>query len=379
MTFQRKITTPALRIPASELRRVMPVLRRAIDRRSTIPVLHTLRLTASAGADTLRLTATDLDTEIRAEIEAVAERDIDLCVPAQVFDMATGDSGDTLSLAPNDDALHIGAGEISARMTLGACPGDFPVMAAPDLDDAPSIKLSESALHRMLRLSRHCISTEETRYYLNGVFLTTHPENGTLRAVATDGHRMAVIDDDTPVPEGWPAMIVPTSAVDILRAMTSARGNAEVTLQATDTKLRATRNGMTVTAKLIDGTFPDYTRVTPPDPVPNRATLSRAGITRLDRAYRAVAGREMFRAAKLDPEIGQIVMTGPDAEVTAPVTIDGDAAIAFNAGYLADQARTTPTMRIRWRGEGDPAIIEAVDEADHPARGAFWILMPVRV
>jgi DNA polymerase-3 subunit beta len=368
MTFQSPITTPATSIPASELRRVLPILTRVVERRSTIPVLHTIRLTATAGADTLRLIATDLDIEIKARIETITDQDVDLCIPAPVFHMAR-----------DGDTLHLACGEIAARMRLGAPPEDFPMMACPGLDDAPGITLSESALHRLLRLARHCVSTKETRYYLKGVFLTSHPERGTLRAVATDGHRLAMIDDDTALPEGWPSMIVPRRAADILLAMTNPQGNAEVTLQATDTRLRAVRDGMTVTTKLIDGTFPDYTRVIPKAEATCRATLNRAGIARLDRAYRAVAGKTMGRAAKLDPEAGQMIMTGPDARVTAPLTIDGDHAIGFNAAYLSEQTRITPTIRIRWANGSDPAIIEAVDEMDHPERDARWILMPMRV
>ncbi len=378
MTFQQNITAPALSIPEGELRRALPILRRVIERRSTIPVLHTMRLTASAGADTARLIATDLDIEIRAKIEAGVDRDTDLCIPAPVFAMATGDGAAALDLASDGDTLQITAGDIAARMRLGAPPEDFPMMHASGLDEAPRVTLSESALHRLLHLCRHCISTEETRYYLNGIHLTTHPERGTLRAVATDGHRMAVIDDDTKPPEGWPGMIVPTRTVNVLCAMTSAKGNAEVTLHATETKLRATRDGMTVTSKLIDGTYPDYTRVIPKDAPTSRATLNRAGITRLDRAYRAVVGIHMTRAAKLDPEAGQMVITGPDTRVSAPASIEGETAIAFNAGYLVAQTRVTPTIRVEWASDNAPAMVMAVDELEHPERDAFWILMPMR-
>lgn len=381
MTFERHIETPALSIPTGEIARVLLVLRHAVGRSPKLPILQTVRLTARRGASQMRVGATDLDTEVAVRIEATARRDTDICIPARALAALSRGGGEEISLSPEGDRLHLASGGVEGWLRPAAGPGEFPEFAWPGVSGAPVLHIPEGALHRLLRLCRHCVSTESTRYYLHGIFLTAHPTRGTLRAVATDGHRLAVADDDTPVPESWTGGIVPTRAADALLAMTAKTGNALVSLNAGGRAIRAVRDGMTVTAKTIDGTFPDYTRIVPTDEgYDNRAVLALSAVAGLTRAFAAMSGaRRGPTFARLDPAAGRMIVADPDTEVATPATMAGDTAIGFNARYLTDQARVTPTMRIRWRDDRDPAFIEAADEMERAGQAAFWLLMPARV
>lgn len=381
MTFQTPITSTALSINAADLRSVAPLLRRVRVRRNTIPILDTLRLCAEKNGETTTLTATDLDIEISATIPATSPGGLDACIPHGILFALATDARDTLDLALDGETLGLRADDISGHIKLLCPPCDFPMMdkASKVLANAEGITISEASLHRLLRLTSHCISSEQTRYYLNGVFLTHKPGANTLRAVATDGHRAAVIDDGAVRPESWPSIIIPRRSAAIMQAMCSETGNAEVTLTIADRYLRLTRGDVTMTTKLIYGTFPDYTRVVPTGPHENEAVLNRAGLARLVRTFAAIAGPSILPAITLDPDRNQIVMTQhSEGEVTAPLQGSGDTRIGFNGRYLMDQARVTPTFRVRYRGAGDPAIIEGGNSLESPEHGAFWILMPMR-
>src|SRR5215831_18010337 len=207
-----------------------------VERRNTIPILSNVLLEAADGA--LALTATDI---VRKLPEG-----------AQVQLDGTGDGAQ----------VTLKAGR--SRFVLATLPKeDFPAMGAGDLPHQFGIAVQE--LRNLIDRTRFAISTEETRYYLNGIYLhaTTSGEVKVLRAVATDGHRLARFE--MPLPAGaaeMPGIIVPRKAVGELRKLLDeADGRVEVALS--DAKIRFVVGGVTLTSKLIDGTFPDYQRVIP--------------------------------------------------------------------------------------------------------------------
>lgn len=384
MTRHDSITIPHTAILAHELRHVMPILRRATDRMQTIPILNTIRLTAQTGQDTARLTATNLDMEITATISASTHTPLDACFPANVLRSIASDDIETLDLSITDDRWSIVAGDMRGTMRL-LCPAvDFPEMrtkSEAEIEGTDPLMIPEATLRRLFAQGRHCISSEETRYYLNGTYLHPHPTEGTLRTTTTDGHRMAVVDSDVPWPKGWPAQIVPTRAVDTLIALCQPGGNTDIALKLAKHHLVAHRDGLphaiTLTTKLIDGTYPDYTRAMPTAEAANRATLSLTALRRLNRMAQAICPSQC-RALTLDPANGEMRIATPEGMVTAPLQGKAEQPISVNARYLLEQARATPEFRVRWGENMSPARIEPGHEVEAPGASATYVIMPMR-
>jgi DNA polymerase-3 subunit beta len=259
---------------------------------------------------------------------------------------------------------------ISATINLLCPPEDFPVLAMPD--DWQTMTLAPSPLRRLLSLTAPCISTEETRYYLNGVFLTRKPDSTTLRAVATDGHRMAVIDDGTEAPEGL-KHIVPAIAVKSILHLVDRRANDDVTVMIAERRIRVITGSVRMDCKLIDGTFPDYTRLLPVAPIQRTVTLTETALrslTSFANERHAAVRFEDGRATMRDLEAGEISLPVP--MVARPEAAQGQA-YGFALKYLTAQARMTPTFQLALASPVGPARVTGEDP------DALWILMPMRV
>src|SRR3954451_10768103 len=245
---------------------------RVVERRNTIPILSNVLLRADEGA--LRLKATDLDIEVTETIPAEISEAGSTTVPAYViYDIVRKLSdGAQVSLEMTADTGQMQIRSGRSRFMLQDLPeSDFPDLAAGDLPHR--FTLAAADLKRLIEKTQFAISTEETRYYLNGIYLHTIEVDGEtkLRAVATDGHRLARIE--MPAPEGsagMPGLIVPRKAVAEIQKLVDD-GGAEVKVELSTAKIRLTfdggeassAGGVVLTSKLIDGTFPDYQRVIP--------------------------------------------------------------------------------------------------------------------
>src|SRR6202166_2113327 len=202
-------------IERSELLRSLGHVHRAVERRNTIPILANVLLRADRSK--LSLKATDLDLEVTDTIAAEAGPGGSTTVPAHMFyDIVRKlPEGTQIVIEGSGDraVLSIRAGR--SRFTLQTLPeSDFPDLAAGDLTH--SFVLAAADLKRLIDKTQFAISTEETRYYLNGIYLHTAgtAKAGTLRAVATDGHRLAQIDLALPKgASGMPGVIVPRKTV----------------------------------------------------------------------------------------------------------------------------------------------------------------------
>src|SRR5450432_440731 len=251
-------------VERAELLKSLGHVHRVVERRNTIPILANVLIKADKGK--LSLKATDLDLEVTDSIAAEVSPGGATTVPAHMFyeivrklpegaQIVVEGSGDRA-------VLSIRAGR--SRFTLQTLPeSDFPDLAAGEMTH--SFKLAASDLKRLIDKTQFAISTEETRYYLNGIYLHTAGTGKaqTLRAVATDGHRLAQLD--LPLPEGaagMPGIIVPRKTVgEVLRLIED--GGGEVLVELSQGKIRFTFASVVLTSKLIDGTFPDYARVIP--------------------------------------------------------------------------------------------------------------------
>lgn len=237
----------------------------AVDRRNTIPVLSNVLLRSDG--ERLSIHATDLDMQVTAEIDA--EGAIDTTVPAAKLQAVVSSlKGGVLKIEAGDGKLVLKQG--GSRRALPTLPSsDFPLKAP--IADALAFRMPAFQLHRLLDRCHVAMSNEETRYYINGVFL--HVVGGAMRSAATDGHRL--IRAEVPLPDGAAAMndiIVPRKVVLWLRAALAKReGDIDVAVSAGS--IAVTIGARRLHAKLIDGTFPDYARVIPSGDLATRMTL----------------------------------------------------------------------------------------------------------
>lgn len=352
-----------------------------VERRNTIPILSNLLLKAEDGA--LSLTATDLDIEALETMDASVESAGSVTVPAQtlyeiVRKLPEG-AEISLSLNTEDGRLTVSAGR--SRFALATLPAsDYPVMASSEYSHR--FEMTAGDLRRLFDKTRFAISTEETRYYLNGVYLHISGEGDAakLRAVATDGHRLARID--TPVPPGAedaPGVIVPRKTVQELGKMLE-EDDAVAQIAVSEAKIRIACGRVVLTSKVIDGQFPDYTRVIP---VGNDKALTvdaRIFAAAVDRV--ATVSSEKSRAVKLALDEDKLVLSvnspesGTADEEMVVAYASEPLSIGFNAKYLTEIAQQI---------ERENAVFEFADSAaptlvrESGDDDVVYVVMPMRV
>ena len=349
-----------------------------VERRNTIPILSNVMI--EAGDFGLRFMATDLDLQLVETAPAQVTAAGATTVPAQtLFDIARKlPDGAQVELAAQDNRMTVVAGRY--RSSLGTLPReDFPVIAESDLPIR--FALPAAALRQLIDKTRFAISTEETRYYLNGIFLhATDAGTPCLRAVATDGHRLARVTLDRPEgASGMPDVIVPRKCIgEVRKLLDEAEGDVEISLSAA--KIRFDFGSAVLTSKLIDGTFPDYTRVIP---TANDRLLRldpRSFAEGVDRVS-AIAS-EKTRAVKLalDRDKLTLSVTSPENGTAAEEVAADYAAtpfeVGFNSRYLLD---------ILGQIEGDEVEVHLADAAaptlirENAKSSALYVIMPMRV
>ncbi|MDO5659316.1 MAG: DNA polymerase III subunit beta [Paracoccus sp. (in: a-proteobacteria)] len=352
-----------------------------VERRHTIPILANLLIEASPDGVSFR--ATDLDTEIVDKAPAMVERPGATTVSAQMLGEIARKLPDgalvNISVDAANDRLNVQAGR--SNFSLATLPReDFPVMASSEY--SANFAAPAPVLRRLFDKSKFAISNEETRYYLNGVYMhVAQSEDGPcLRCVATDGHRLARID--AALPEGaddMPGVIVPRKTVAELRKLLDD-DEAQIAVSVSETKIRFATPDITLTSKVIDGTFPDYTRVIP---VGNSRKLE-VDASDFARAVDRVAtvSSERSRAVKLALEMDRLVLSvnAPDAgaadEELAVAYGDDPLEIGFNAKYLQEIAAQVDRENavFMFNGPGEAALIREGNDAS-----AIYVVMPMRV
>ncbi|MBA4052264.1 MAG: DNA polymerase III subunit beta [Erythrobacter sp.] len=371
-------------IERATLLRCLSHVQSVVERRNTIPILSNVLIDADAGGS-VRVMATDLDLQV---VETMSASSVDqpgaITVSAHLlFDIARKlPEGSQVSLTTNDNRLEVKAGRSNFKLpTLPR--DDFPVIVEGDLPT--SFELPARLLAELIDRTRFAISTEETRYYLNGIFLhVTDEDEPLLKAAATDGHRLARFT--LPRPEGaagMPDVIVPRKAVGELRKLLDEALDGNVLIDLSASKIRFTlggEGGVVLTSKLIDGTFPDYSRVIPTandkllkvDP-----KLFYSGVDRV-----ATIATEKTRAVKigLDHDRVTLSVTSPDngtaaEELAADYKAEG-LEIGFNANYLKDILGQidSDTVELHLADAGAPTLIRENEKAR-----ALYVLMPMRV
>jgi len=352
-----------------------------VERRNTIPILANVLIEAEGSEVTFR--ATDLDIEVVDRAPAQVERAGATTVSATTLHEIVRKLPDGALIALTDDGasgrLTVEAGR--SNFSLATLPReDFPVMASSEYET--NFSAPAPVLRRLFDKSKFAISTEETRYYLNGVYMHVASDAGgqTLRCVATDGHRLARVD--APLPDGADGMvgvIVPRKTVGELRKLLDDDDSA-IAISVSETKIRFATPEITLTSKVIDGTFPDYTRVIPQGNTRRMEVDSAEFAAAVDRV--ATVSSERSRAVKLSISEDRLVLSvnAPDAGAAEEELVvaygDEPLEIGFNAKYLLEIAGQVDRENavFMFNSSGDPALMrEGNDET------AVFVVMPMRV
>lgn len=351
-----------------------------VERRNAIPILSNVLIEGDAGK--LKLTATDLDLSMVEEADAEVSQSGATTVPAHtLFDIVRKlPEGAQVAFDLVDAGrMHLAAGR--SRFTLATLPReDFPHLAEGELPYRFSLSAGE--LKRLIEKTRFAVSTEETRHYLNGIYLHSIDVDGTifLRAVATDGHRLAKID--LPAPDGvtgMPGVIIPRKAVGEIHKLLDGVDD-DVQIALSDSKIRVRAGSATMISKLIDATFPDYQRVIPQGNSQILTVGRQEFAEGVDRV--ATVATDKTKAIKLSLGDGRMTLSvhNPEsgtAEEELEVNYNADALdIGFNSRYLTDILGQIDgeTVEAHLADSNSPTLLrDSGDEA------ALYVLMPMRV
>jgi len=352
-----------------------------VERRNTIPILANVLI--EANGDDVMFRATDLDIEVVDKAPAKVERAGATTVAAVTLNEIVRKLPDGALVTLTEDGasgrLTIEAGR--SNFSLATLPKeDFPVMASSEY--AANFTAAAPVLRRLFDKAKFAISTEETRYYLNGVYMHVSEADGgkVLRCVATDGHRLARIDAD--LPEGAAEMagvIVPRKTVNELRKLLDD-DEMQIAVSVSETKIRFATPAITLTSKVIDGTFPDYTRVIPTGNTRKLEVDAAEFAKAVDRV--ATVSSERSRAVKLSLDEDRLVLSvnAPDSgaaeEELAVAYGDERLEIGFNAKYLLEIASQVDRENavFMFNSSGDPTLMREGNDMS-----AIYVVMPMRV
>lgn len=351
-----------------------------VERRNTIPILANVLIRTSGNE--VSFVATDMEIEVNETVPAEISKAGAVTAPAHtLYEIVRKlpDGAQVELTAASAGQIILSSGR--SQFKLGCLPvEDFPKM--PEGDHKHKFSLSAVDLATLIDRTRFAISAEETRYYLNGIYLhTTKAENvDVLRAVATDGHRLARVEMAAPEgAKGIAGIIVPRKTVgEVRKLLDEAKGMIEIALS--ESKVRFMFDGIVITSKLIDGTFPDYERVIP---VGNDKILdanAKSFAAAVDRV--ATISSEKSRGVKLGLAPGQLVLSAnaPEAgSATEELEVSFDGApmeVGFNARYLLDILMQIEGDGVRFHlaDAQAPAVVQDVADAS-----ALYVLMPMRV
>lgn len=352
-----------------------------VERRNTIPILSNVLMRAEGG--TMSLTATDLDIEIVEQIPADVEEAGGITASAiTLFDI--------VKKLPDGAQIMLKTGAGDPRLTVSAGKSEFQLAVLPDQDfpslagegDGHSFTMPTSDLRRLVDRTRFAMSQEETRYYLNGIYLhaAEDGDKAALRAVATDGHRLARLD--APLPDGasgMPGVIVPRKAVLELRRLLDDAGD-DISITISESRIRFAFDDIVLTSKLIDGTFPDYARVIPTG---NDRVLEVANADfrrAVDRVSTVSADKTRSVKLSLREDMLTLLVNNPEAgSATEDLSVDyraEDLDIGFNAKYLLDIADQIggEMATLHFADASSPTVVTDTEDPH-----ALYVLMPLRV
>ncbi|KAF1056844.1 MAG: Beta sliding clamp [Pseudomonas delhiensis] len=348
-----------------------------VERRQTLPVLSNVLLVVQG--QQLSLTGTDLEVELvgRVNLEEAAEPG-EITVPARkLMDICKSLPSDALiDVRVDDQKLLVKAGR--SRFTLSTLPAnDFPTV-----EEGPgslTFSLVQSKLRRLIDRTSFAMAQQDVRYYLNGMLLEVG--SGVMRAVATDGHRLAMCSLPGAVPEQQDRhqVIVPRKGIlELARLLTEQDGQVDIVLG--QHHIRATTGEFTFTSKLVDGKFPDYERVLPKGG--DKLVVGDRQLLREAFSRTAILSNEKYRGIRLTLSSGllKIQANNPEQEeAEEEVQVDyagSNLEIGFNVSYLLDVLGVMGTEQVRMilSDSNSSALVQEADNDD-----SAYVVMPMRL
>jgi DNA polymerase-3 subunit beta len=372
-----------LAIERAALLRSLSHVQAVVERRTTIPILSNVKL--AAGGDGLHLTATDMDLSMASSETARVQDEGATTVSAHtLFDIVRKlpDGSEVLiEQEPNASEISVRAGR--AVFTLPCIKADeFPAMDGDAEAYDVTFDMPAADLRKLIDKTRFAISTEETRYYLNGIHVHASGAGATavLRGVATDGHRLAKIEIALPDgAEGIPSIIIPRKTVTELRKLIDAI-DGEIRVKVSTNRIQFVLDQAVLVSRLIDGTFPDYERVIPVGNEKVAAIDTKRFAETVDRV--STISTERARAIKLRFDDGRITASAVSTEAGRAVEeLDADYAgepleIGFNSRYILDMLAEVAGDQVRLEMANPAAPTLVRDPADG---SVVYVLMPMRV
>ncbi len=346
-----------------------------VERRQTLPILAYVLVRQQKGQ--LTLTGTDLEVEVTVGIKVDNGTDGEMTVPARkLLDICRGlpaDSAIKINLKGEKAVVRSG----KSRFTLITMPtGDFPAIEASEWGE--TFEVSQKALKSLLDTTQFCMAHQDVRYYLNGLLIEL--DGKTLRAVATDGHRMAMSEIDLAESGGANRqIIVPRKGVlELTRFLEDSDEPTKISLGTNH--IRVQLPGLTFTSKLVDGRFPDYNKVIPANQGKELLIDRQSFRDALSRA--AILSNEKYRGVRLTLSDGKLTITAhnpeqEEAEEELAVDYSGDEMeIGFNVNYMIEAAGALDTEQVKL-GLNDPNSSCTLVTPD--SSGALYVIMPMRL
>lgn len=325
-----------------DLLKPLQAVQGVVERRQTLPILANFLLAIDAGR--LWVTGTDMEIELVASTPLPDAEPGEVTVPARKFvDICRSLPADAdIRLEVDGERAQVRSGR--SRFTLSTLPADdYP--SSDSLAGELTLNVSQGALKRLIELTHFAMAHQDVRYYLNGLLFDIG--EGVLRAVATDGHRLAIAEMPAPGVETARQVIVPRKAIsELLRLLGS--GDEEVTIEVGSNAIRIALPEVRLTSKLIDGKFPDYRRVVPTEESSDKQVVVDKALMRQALARASILSNDKYRAVRLSLEPGQlrVIANNPEqeeAEDEVEVDYGGEKLeIGFNVTYLIDALTALP-------------------------------------
>ena len=372
------------KINSSDLLKALSHIHGIVEVRHTLPILSNIILKAKDNE--LTLSSTNLDIycadKIKAEVSIAGEISVSAVTFFEIVKRLPSGSEVVMTMEDGENEIILKCGRSKFNLSTLKT-DDFPIISDNDL--STNFVLSADELIRIIDKTKFAVSNEETRYYLNGIFLHKADRNSIqfLRAVATDGHRLAQYD--IPLPQGAEeitGIIIPKKTIFELRKVLDD-ANGDVSISLNENKIKFTFNDLKIISKVIDGTFPDYTKVIPQNNNKNFKTNNNELKNAIDRVSAVAANEESkSKAIKLSLEDNKLNLSVESqskgsANEIIDISYDGDKVdIGFNSKYIIDICNEVDGEEV------DISLLDSVSPAiilDKTDENLFFVLMPMRI
>ena len=372
------------KINSSDLLKALSHIHGIVEVRHTLPILSNIILKAKDNE--LTLSSTNLDIycadKIKADVSIAGEISVSAVTFFEIVKRLPSGSEVVMTMEEGENEIILKCGRSKFNLSTLKT-DDFPIISDNDL--STNFVLSADELIRIIDKTKFAVSNEETRYYLNGIFLHKADRNSIqfLRAVATDGHRLAQYD--IPLPQGAEeitGIIIPKKTIFELRKVLDD-ANGDVSISLNENKIKFTFNDLKIISKVIDGTFPDYTKVIPQNNNKNFKTNNNELKNAIDRVSAVAANEESkSKAIKLSLEDNKLNLSVESqskgsANEIIDISYDGDKVdIGFNSKYIIDICNEVDGEEV------DISLLDSVSPAiilDKTDENLFFVLMPMRI